>query len=243
MYFCKRYWLMIVTNLLFQMRRPQKLVIESGGLCGVRLYTSSLRVFCYLSNILSSLFLVLLCSCSDGYLAEKIEGEWKASYVIANEDESKEEIIELSRFKKNDDFSGTLVESRQFHVSNITANEITASFDGKSCIEGSWEFIGGDLYCKYNLSTLVVSVNRETASFKYENTGIELLQFQNMIETFKDPEDEYVEALRKDMYSCLFESYQEINQEKLPYRDVEIDDDVMKLTYSDSQILIYKRMR
>ena len=155
----------------------------------------------------------------------------------------KEYVNEILTFEKTDDYSGSFIEERNIRVEGVEDEDITASFVAHSRVNGTWEVMVGDLYLKYQLSTLRVSVDGESAKFNYASPIYEMKKYSYWAATLRNPEIDFVEALRKDVYSSLFDDYQEITREDLPFTDLSINENIMTMKTGDSEIMTYQRMQ
>lgn len=175
-------------------------------------------------------------SCSDIKLAEKLDGTWKGSITISYDDQSKEEQVVYQKFDYSDetvDNDGRIVEVRDCQVKDVDLDDMTMDVKYRSYISGTWEILNGDLYIKYDVSTLRVKVNVDDVKLHYNNALAGLAALAGMLGGYS-PYD-IVNDLQKDLYKDLFHQYQEgvDNDGEIGYPNLKVGDNNMSYDTSD----------
>lgn len=178
-------------------------------------------------------------SCNDEKLAKEIEGQWTIGDTETDEDGTKIDETYTYRFIRIPDKTkdgGYLKES-----SNGTA---ITSEDGYECkvtystsISGNYEFIAGDLYCTYNLSTLAVNI--EDIKIRVSDDG-GYEEYQDLLNIAADGslyelKQEIQAETEKELRSELYKQYKKDNDEETCFKDVKIEGDEMTVTTDEGE--------
>lgn len=180
--------------------------------------------------------LAFLSSCDDINLAEKLDGTWKGSVTISYDDQSKEVQEVYQRFKyfeDNVDNDGNIVEVRDCQVKDVDLDGMTMDVRYHTYISGTWEVLNGDLYIKYDVSTLKVKISPDDVELHENNALVGLALIAGMLGGYT-PYD-IVNDLQKDLYKDLFHQYSEDvdddGETVLP--NLNVSDDVISYESSD----------
>lgn len=180
--------------------------------------------------------LAFLSSCDDINLAEKLDGTWKGSVTISYDDQSKEVQEVYQRFKyfeDNVDNDGNIVEVRDCQVKDVDLDGMTMDVRYRTYISGTWEVLNGDLYIKYDVSTLKVKIGPDDVELHENNALVGLALIAGMLGGYT-PYD-IVNDLQKDLYKDLFHQYSEDvdddGETVLP--NLNVSDDVISYESSD----------
>lgn len=180
--------------------------------------------------------LAFLSSCDDINLAEKLDGTWKGSVTISYDDQSKEVQEVYQRFKyfeDNVDNDGNVVEVRDCQVKDVDLDGMTMDVRYHTYISGTWEVLNGDLYIKYDVSTLKVKISPDDVELHENNALVGIALLAGMLGGYT-PYD-IVNDLQKDLYKDLFHQYSEDvdddGETVLP--NLNISDDVISYESSD----------
>lgn len=180
--------------------------------------------------------LAFLSSCDDINLAEKLDGTWKGSVTISYDDQSKEVQEVYQRFKyfeDNVDNDGNVVEVRDCQVKDVDLDGMTMDVRYHTYISGTWEVLNGDLYIKYDVSTLKVKISPDDVELHENNALVGIALLAGMLGGYT-PYD-IVNDLQKDLYKDLFHQYSEDvdddGETVLP--NLNVSDDVISYESSD----------
>lgn len=187
--------------------------------------------------LLVPVLIMLTCiSCSDNRLAQQLNGTWEGGITISYDDQSKENQNVYQNFKyiKSDyKDGGDIIEVRSCHVKNIDLDDMTMDVKYHTYIEGTWEIIAGDLYIKYNVSTLKVKVDEKDIKLHYNNILAELNAVSDMLEGFSIYD--IVTDLQKELYKDMFHEYKSDKDydNDSAYQNLKIDGNSMSYTTAD----------
>lgn len=180
--------------------------------------------------------LAFLSSCDDINLAEKLDGTWKGSVTISYDDQSKEvqEVYQKFKyFEDNIDNDGNIVEVRDCQVKDVDLDGMTMDVKYRTYISGTWEVLNGDLYIKYDVSTLKVKISPDDVELHENSALVGLALLAGMLGGYT-PYD-IVNDLQKDLYKDLFHQYSEDvdddGETVLP--NLNVSDDVISYESSD----------
>lgn len=184
----------------------------------------------YISNIIHNgmsiallLSIFILTGCEDYSLSKNIDGKWEGSYVMSYDDGEKDSIDEFTTFKYEDnsvDDDGSFIERRKCKTNDIVDNGIHYAVSYTSSISGRYEVIGGDLYLKYDLSTLEVNLIGLNGGIKYESHDI--LGYTYDTSTYIDRDE-----LKKQIFRSLWMTYKKNSNEDIACRNLKIKGDEM----------------
>lgn len=202
----------------------------------------------FLGFVFKMLF-VCLCvvdctSCSDIKLAEELDGTWKGSVTISYDDQSKEvqEVYQKFKyFEDNIDNDGNIVEVRDCQVKDVDLDGMTMDVKYRTYISGTWEVLNGDLYIKYDVSTLNVKISPDDVELRENNALVGLALLAGMLGGYT-PYD-IVNDLQKDLYKDLFHQYGEDVDDagEIVLPNLNVSDDVISYELSDVGTVKLKR--
>lgn len=202
----------------------------------------------FLGFVFKMLF-VCLCvvdctSCSDIKLAEELDGTWKGSVTISYDDQSKEvqEVYQKFKyFEDNIDNDGNIVEVRDCQVKDVDLDGMTMDVKYRTYISGTWEVLNGDLYIKYDVSTLKVKISPDDVELRENNALVGLALLAGMLGGYT-PYD-IVNDLQKDLYKDLFHQYGEDVDDagEIVLPNLNVSDDVISYESSDVGTVKLKR--
>lgn len=202
----------------------------------------------FLGFVFKMLF-VCLCvvdctSCSDIKLAEELDGTWKGSVTISYDDQSKEvqEVYQKFKyFEDNIDNDGNIVEVRDCQVKDVDLDGMTMDVKYRTYISGTWQVLNGDLYIKYDVSTLNVKISPDDVELRENNALVGLALLAGMLGGYT-PYD-IVNDLQKDLYKDLFHQYGEDVDDagEIVLPNLNVSDDVISYELSDVGTVKLKR--
>lgn len=180
--------------------------------------------------------LAFMSSCNDISLAEKLDGTWKGSVTISYDDQSKEvqEVYQKFKyFEDNIDNDGNIVEVRDCQVKDVDLDGMTMDVKYRTYISGTWEVLNGDLYIKYDVSTLKVKISPDDVELHENNALVGLALLAGMLGG-NTPYD-IVNDLQKDLYKDLFHQYQESVDDdgEITYPNLKVEDNNASYDASD----------
>lgn len=184
--------------------------------------------------------MTVLTSCNDEKLAKEIDGKWSVRNTETDEDGTKtDETYTYSFIRIPDDTKDGGVLKERCNGTTI------ASEDGYECkityntyIMGNYEFIAGDLYCTYDLSTLKVNIDDIKIRVSDEGGYDEYEDLANsaLDGSLYDVKQEIQAETEKELRSELYKAYKKDNDEETCFKDVKIEGDKMTLTTDDGTI-------
>lgn len=179
------------------------------------------------------IIMVLLSSCNyDGNLAEDVSGCWSYGYKTSYDDGSKTETHVYINFNKDvglngGDFMESMVSSANYHH-----DEDPYTVPYCTTIEGTWEILDGDLYQKYDISTLQVNAYQDSIkATSYENAFAIAFMSQYISKSFYL--GQVAEQFNRDMYKEMFHEYKAYNDNRIACMNVEVVDSVLYFDSSD----------
>lgn len=149
-------------------------------------------------------------SCNDNTLARQLEGTWKGGVTISYDDQSKERqdiYLKFHYVESDYEDGGTVTETRYCHVKDVDLDDMTMDADYRTFIQGKYEILNGDLYIKYDVSTLKVELGVDDINLHYNNTLAALRTLAGMLGDYT-PYD-IANDLQKEIYKDLFHQYQD----------------------------------
>lgn len=181
-------------------------------------------------------FILLTCaSCGDNRQAQQLDGSWEGGITINYDDQSNEnqDVYQNFKYIKNDyKDGGDLIEVRSCHVKNIDLDDMTMDVKYHTYIEGIWEIIAGDLYIKYNVSTLKDKVDANDVKLHYNNVLAKLNVVSDLLEGFTVYD--IVDDLQKELYKDMFHEYKSDDDDnESAYQNLKIDGNSMSYTTAD----------
>ena len=187
--------------------------------------------------------LVSFTSCGDSKMAKELEGEWQAEYTATFSDGEKDETTEYITFScqetsNNDD--GTFVETRHTRTNEMEYGEDTYQLQYTSRVEGTYSVMFGNLYLTYDLSTLQVNVTPHDVKVTPGSLSSALEMMSDAFETLEDPRKDIARESRKEVYSNLFELYQ--NNSDASFKNLKVNGNTMSYDSEDGDIT-YTRIK
>lgn len=201
----------------------------------------------FLSIFLVSVTAVLLTSCTDQRLSKEIEGTWKGSMVIANDDQSREQQTIYDKYdyvgKGNE---GKLTEVIVSNIKDIDLDEATMDVGYQSYIEGTWKIDDGQLYTSYDVTTLKVKVDENKVKVRW-NSFLGVLS--DMYEKYgglifgNSTQKEIVDEIQKKIYKTMFHQYQDDESDEASYPELTIENGNMSYKTSDAGTVHFKKVK
>ena len=197
----------------------------------------------------SLLCCLALVSCDDEKLAKQLEGTWQGSYRTVYDNGAKETIEKTITFHydKNDKWEdgGTFEEMLSGNAKDIELIFADGTVDCRyrSYIKGTWSIDFGDLYLKYNVTTLEVEINNRDVDLKLDHFMDQLDMAGYMLETFSDPKDDIVKEAKKTLYKDLFHQYSQHNDEEAAFGDVKVSSDELSFETEDLGRMTFRKVR
>ncbi len=172
-----------------------------------------------------------LYSCNDAKLAEQLDGTWHVSYTQKDEDGTpytEQQDLTFTHIESNGKDGGMF---REIVTAEIETEEDDMNVSCKTActISGEWEIINGDLYMKYDLSSLDVAVKDLDCKLSYNAglgfsiLGIDRAQLKSNI----------AKEIRKNTYQEMLKVYRQSNDEDSCFGDLSIEGDTLSFTASD----------
>lgn len=183
--------------------------------------------------LVAILVVAMALSYGDTNKAEKLDGTWKGSITISYDDQSKEkqDVYQMFDYSNESvDNDGKIIEARDCQVKDVDLDDMTIGVKYRSYISGTWEVLDGDLYIKYDVSTLKVKINIDDIKLHYNNALVGLAGMLGGYSIY-----DIVNDLQKDLYKDLFHQYQEgvDDDGKIVYPNLKVDDNSASYDASD----------
>jgi len=177
--------------------------------------------------------MMMLSSCNyDGQLAEDASGCWTYGFKTSYDDGSKTETHVYINLKKDvNQNGGDFMEST---VSSANYRHEGDPYTVPYCttIEGTWEILDGDLYQKYDISTLQVNAYQDSIkATSYENAFAIAFMSQYISKSFYL--GQVANQFNKDMYKKMFHEYKDYNDNGIVCLDVAVVDSVLYFDTGD----------
>lgn len=190
-----------------------------------------------LFKLLPLLFCLLLFSCDDGNIANKMVGTWERTYTVPYRDGTKVNIKEQITFKLShgETQSGNFTEYLE-GLETVDEDGFSGSFRWKCKISGRWKVSLEELFQHYDLNSLVVSIDSKDMNVRCKDPWMAAYTSKKDI----------IEALQKDVYSEMFDSYEDLNDqdvEVLGYPDVEVNNNELSYRTADQGRFVFRKIR
>lgn len=182
---------------------------------------------------------MLIYSCSDMSMARELSGEWKAHYITAFSDGEKDSITEYLSFEYDEesvDDDGSFTERLDCQTNEITEEDYKYTIHFESSISGRYEVVDGNLYLKYDLTTLEVVINDDDVRLRPKNLSGALNLLNAFFATLEVPQQEFLEDCRKNVYSILFKLYKSNSADDVSGQDLHIEGESMSYKHEDCTI-------
>lgn len=168
--------------------------------------------------------ILLLSSCSDTHKAKELNGLWQTEYVMSYSNGEKDSITEVVRYEYDEnsmDDDGAFKEVRVCQTNDIVEDGIHYSVHYTSSITGRYEVLVGDLYLKYNLSSLEVDLDKVSGGTKIDYSyGL----FGNTYSSYRQIDKD---ELKKNIYETLWKLYRKNSKDDTAFRNLRVSDNKM----------------
>lgn len=190
------------------------------------------------TSLLATSFLALsLSSCDDAKLAKELQGTWKSDPTTAIEDGCKFKDVNYMTFKhveSNEKDGGEYTETHK-GKGNFEEDGMFFKVEYTVTVSGEYEVLAGDLYLKYDVSTLNVSIDDVNYGATKDS---DIFTQANMLGSVMDGSWSETRRLIKqemqpELYNDFYEQVQQWNEEEAPYGNLEIEGN--KLSYDTDE--------
>lgn len=188
-----------------------------------------------LLGLLVALVPLLFTSCSDIKLAEKLDGSWKAKYSISFDDGEKDKVVEIMTFKYDDSSikdDGTFREERSAKTNEMEDEGVYYSIHYSTSVTGRYEVLNGDLYLKYDLSTLVVNIDGNDISIRTDGDYSDY--------DMASVKQEVAKAAKAECHKNMYQLYKQLSSGDYAYKNLKIEGDEMSYVTDDGNIKYHK---
>lgn len=196
--------------------------------------------------VVLALLTLTISSCTDQKLASSINGTWRGSMTIANDDQSREQQIIYDKFEQDGNKAeGTLTEVVVSDMSDMDLDNATMDAGYQCYIEGTWKIADGEFSKEYDVTTLKVKVDKKKIKVHYNNsiTALTDLYAEFAYSIFGgSSEDEVVDELQKAIYKELFHQYND-EESSEAYKNLEIDDNTMSYETGNSDVAHFRKVK
>lgn len=192
-------------------------------------------------------------SCDDADLAKKADGTWGTTVNMKDNEGNPFSEQWIFKFKHvEDDYKdgGTFVE--QWHAAmKEEVDGLQVSYTYTTSISGDWEVLVGDLYLKYRLNTLEVSIEDVDLGLSEDADLENVLEIMGIgfeaAFTGKDVEKLLKKEIRKNIYQSMYGNYEEQNNDSEEngacFQNFMVNDDMLSFDTFDIGVVKFKRLK
>ncbi len=187
----------------------------------------------------------LLSSCIDDMRkAKRLDGEWLSEYVTSFETGEKDSTVQNITFTYDADATdddGTFVEKRDCKTNTIEDEGYRYTVHYTSSISGRYEVLAGDLYMKYDLNSLELSLGQNDVSITPSSLSAAYGMI-TMAMSLVNIRQTLAESCRKEVYQNLFNMYKLNSSDDTSYQNLDVTFRKMSYDTTDGKIEFYNTL-
>ena len=191
------------------------------------------KLTCTCALMLCMVFLISSCESKDATLAKALEGRWIHETEAEYDDEGDVFYDEWElrfNYSKGFENGGMFRDYGRLHYT-IEGDVSIITWTRTSFVSGFWKIIGDNLYMKYNLSSIKVSLDDYDFQWK-DGTPITQAELEDHKKTFEEAINSY--------YHDYYDHCQQENEKEGCYTDLEIKGNTMSFAGENSQWVFQK---